>query len=66
MKTKFLDLDKIYDLHFNDKIVIPKHLPLQVFVIATLKNSFGIDKSIAKTVKEMPLKVNFRLEADMI
>ena len=41
MKTKFLDLDKIYDLHFNDKIVIPKHLPLQVFVIATLKNSFG-------------------------
>ena len=41
MKPKFLDLDKIYNLHFNEKIVTPKHLPLQGFVIATLENSFG-------------------------
>ena len=41
MKPKFLDLDKIYNLHFNEKNVTPKHLPLQGFVIATLVNSFG-------------------------
>ena len=36
MKPKFLDVDKIYNLHFNEKIVTPKHLPLQGFVVATL------------------------------
>ena len=41
MKPKFLDLDKIYNLHLDEKIVTPKHLPLQGFVIATLVNSFG-------------------------
>ena len=41
MKTTFLDLDKIYNLHLDEKIVTPKHLPLQGFVIATLVNSFG-------------------------
>ena len=34
MNIKFLDLDKIYNLHFNEKIVTPKYLPLQAFVIA--------------------------------
>ena len=41
MKPKFLDLDKIYNLHFNEKIVTQKNLSLQAFVIATLENSFG-------------------------
>ena len=40
MKSKTLDLDKIYNFSFNEKIVTPKHLPLQAFVIATLENSF--------------------------
>ena len=41
MLTKFLDFDKIYNFCFNEKIVTPKNLPLQAFVIATLENSFG-------------------------
>ena len=41
MKSKFLDLDKIYNLHFNEKIVTPKYLLLQGFVIATSEFFFG-------------------------
>ena len=36
-----IDLDKIYNFSFNEKIVTSKHLPLHAFVIATLENSFG-------------------------
>ena len=41
MITKILDFDTMYNFCFNEKIVTPKNLPLQAFVIATLENSFG-------------------------
>ena len=41
MIRKFLNFDKIYNFCFNEKIVTPKNLPLQAFVITTLENSLG-------------------------
>ena len=58
MITKFLDFDKIYNFCFNEKIVTPKNLPLQAFVIATLENSFGRSTLKVRETMKVPKQIS--------